>query len=169
MTQKGFTLIELLVVIAIIGVLAAVGAVAFQGFINSAKVNVVKSNLDLAIKHVSTQLMRCEFGTKIQGWSGSEPYDRDCDNFSSNTTDRFIQNFGYTMQVLGDDGKQYPNPFNSNDRAFAIDYDIPTTSQVGRVHCGVNQAVNPNLIKCYARWGAGENDYDTKSTSNPYL
>ena len=39
MTQKGFTLIELLVVVAIIGVLAAVGVVAFQGFINSAKEN----------------------------------------------------------------------------------------------------------------------------------
>jgi prepilin-type N-terminal cleavage/methylation domain-containing protein len=30
--QKGFTLIELLVVIAIIGILAAVGVPAYQGF-----------------------------------------------------------------------------------------------------------------------------------------
>ena len=37
MTQKGFTLIELLVVVAIIGVLAAVGVVAFQGFLKSSK------------------------------------------------------------------------------------------------------------------------------------
>ena len=37
MTQKGFTLIELLVVVAIIGVLAAVGVVAFNGFIEKSK------------------------------------------------------------------------------------------------------------------------------------
>ena len=45
--SKGFTLIELLVVVAIIGILAAVGVVAYNGYTASAKEKVCVNNFKL--------------------------------------------------------------------------------------------------------------------------
>ena len=54
MNQKGFTLIELLVVVAIIGILAAVGVVAYNGYTASAKIHVLKTNLVRCMKDLQT-------------------------------------------------------------------------------------------------------------------
>ena len=57
MNRKAFTLIELLVVVAIIGILAAVGVVAYNGYTNSAKKNVVKS--------MSAEIKKCDLGQEL--------------------------------------------------------------------------------------------------------
>ena len=58
MKTKAFTLIELLVVVAIIGILAAVGVVAYNGYTGAAKQNAAKSNHKLVVKFVTATMLK---------------------------------------------------------------------------------------------------------------
>ena len=62
MKRNGFTLIELLVVVAIIGILAAVGTVAYQGYMSGAKASTTKANHKVVKKYIMTEIMRCKLG-----------------------------------------------------------------------------------------------------------
>ncbi len=72
--NKGFTLIELLVVVAIIGILAAVGVVAYNGYTAAAKVNVSKTMHAQAVKYISAEIQKCSLGeSKFMGTNQSCP------------------------------------------------------------------------------------------------
>ena len=60
--HRAFTLIELLVVVAIIGILAAVGVVAYNGYTSAAKKSAVEANQKMIIKYIMSENQKCELG-----------------------------------------------------------------------------------------------------------
>ena len=68
MRHRAFTLIELLVVVAIIGILAAVGVVAYNGYTSGAKNAVIKSNHQKVLETIKADIAQCY----LEGGSNGE-------------------------------------------------------------------------------------------------
>ena len=114
--EKAFTLIELLVVVAIIGILAAVGVVAYNGYTASAKIASVKSNHSSIVKFLSSELKKCEIqGGSIQLKSKGGSQTLNNVNCSKSSTDT-ASFFRAVQDHLNNEG--FKNPYITSNPAF---------------------------------------------------
>jgi len=155
---KAFTLIELLVVVAIIGILAAVGVVAYNGYTKGAKRAVVKSNHKMAVSLINRELINSEINTKAKAWRNGACVDVD----SSGQDFQWITSGAFSC--LSQD-PQYKNPINPSDNegAFWGSWSVPTVAQAGRTACNYDG----DKVICNSRWGTEANDYDTTIIKQP--
>ena len=116
MKNKGFTLIELLVVVAIIGILAAVGVVAYSGYTAGAKKAATKSQHKTVVKFMQSEIMKCSIGETnltLKNSKGSN-VSISCNSSSVNTItlgSRFVDHFR---------GDGFTNPFNNIPSSFDL-------------------------------------------------
>mgnify|MGYP003328338744 CR=1 FL=1 len=68
---EGFSLVELIIVMVLIGILAAVGVVAYNGYTNSAKINASKSNQAAVVKYIAAEIQKCNMGTETSAMGGN--------------------------------------------------------------------------------------------------
>ena len=156
MNHKAFTLIELLVVVAIIGILAAVGVVAYNGYTASAKVAAVKNMHSKVVKFTSSELKKCSLGLELKLKTDPNRYSNDlCSDYSkatsspgnaANFTYNFIRHFG--------NGERWKNVY---DNSIMTDSCV-TPDKKGKLCINMirdNQGNYFILVKSQTKDGAG--------------
>ena len=145
--NKGFTLIELLVVVVIIGILAAVGTVAYTGYTANAKKAAAKSNHASVVKYIAAELQRCNMDE-----TSSMDSELTC---NIRTTAATVQ----AAAVLA--LKDFKNPFNTGSAAVST-----TGTTIGFVNV-TDDGSDVTVATCFAEVGtptAACNATDATST-----
>jgi prepilin-type N-terminal cleavage/methylation domain-containing protein len=116
MNHKAFTLIELLVVVAIIGILAAVGVVAYNGYTASAKVAAVKNMHSKVVKFVSSELKKCSLDLELKLKTDPNRYTNNlCSDYSkAKLSPGNAANFTYKFMQHFQNGERWRNVYDNS-------------------------------------------------------
>ena len=124
MNKRGFTLIELLVVVAIIGILAAVGVVAYSGYTSSAKKSAVKANHKKVVKYIMNETMKCSTGLAF-----AMDNNLDCSKQSSST---WKDDVAKAVEIAL---KDFKNPYDDDPKKKKVSHggNISNDTDVGYI------------------------------------
>ena len=153
MKQNGFTLIELLVVVAIIGILAAVGVVAYNGYTSAAKAGAAKANHKMVIKFITNEIAKCEIEDTVMNGNLT------CSGRShQKVIDAIVKSLSDFKNPYG------KGQYASNDTAVTDGGTYSNDYAIGYIRLGVQADYLISVGTCYAI-----PCYDSKSNYNYYL
>ena len=120
--QKGFSLVELLVVVAIIGVLAGVGTVGYQSYVDSTRLKILEQNYTTITKYMETEtiIVQNDLGSATPEYDDNNMLTGDMIN-SDTTCKQFLISMKNYFLGGGTDNSKFKNPWKPNKTSITID------------------------------------------------